>query len=138
MRLKRKNRFGIENSSALSDMAFLLIIYFMVIAGFNINHGFLIDLPRKDSVKMVLRDELLRFSLDKEGLIHFQDTVMDYPRAEAEIRAAVAAKPNLAVILSVSPEASWQKVVSFVELAQKLAVENFSFSMEKTETPGGL
>jgi hypothetical protein len=29
-------------------------------------------------------------------------------------------------------------VVSFVELAQKLHVENFSFSMEKTENSGVL
>jgi biopolymer transport protein ExbD len=132
MRLRQKNKFTIENSSALSDMAFLLIIYFMVIAGFTINRGFLMDLPQKDSVKMVLRDELLRFSMDGGGDLHFQGRVMNQVQAESEISSAVRAKPNLAVILTVSPNAPWQRVVSFVELAQRLAVENFSFTMEKT------
>jgi hypothetical protein len=57
---------------------------------------------------------------------------MNQVQAESEISSAVRAKPNLAVILTVSPNAPWQRVVSFVELAQRLAVENFSFTMEKT------
>jgi biopolymer transport protein ExbD len=116
-------------------MAFLLIIYFIVIAGFNINKGFLIDLPQKDSVKVVMKDELLRFGMDGGGVLHFQGGVVDQLQAESAIAAAVREKPNLALILTVSPKAPWQRVVSFVELAQKLAVENFSFTMEKTETP---
>jgi len=39
MKIKRqKNVF--QDSSASSDIAFLLIIYFIVIAGFNVNKGF--------------------------------------------------------------------------------------------------
>jgi biopolymer transport protein ExbD len=135
MRLRRKNRFTIENSAALSDMAFLLIIYFMVIAGFTVNKGFLIELPEKDSVQVVTRDELLRFGIDSGGALRFRGRTVDQLRAESEISAAVRTKPNLALILTISPGAPWQRVVSFVELAQRLAVENFSFTMEKTESP---
>jgi hypothetical protein len=46
-----------------------------------------------------------------------------------EIRAAEAAHPNMTLALSIHPEAPWQKVVSFVELVEKLSVVNFSFSM---------
>ena len=131
MNLKRR-RASFMESSVLSDLAFLLIIYFIVIAGFNVNRGFLLNLPQKDSVKMVQRDELLRFALDKNGRVLFSGRALSYGQAEAEIRAAVAARPNLAVVLTVSPSASWQSVVSFIDLAQKNAVDSFSFSMEKT------
>jgi biopolymer transport protein ExbD len=133
MTIKRRRRSTIENS-VLSDLAFLLIIYFIVIAGFNINHGFLFNLPQKDSVKLVKKDELLRFRLNPDGTILFEEKVMSRVDAENRIQAGVAANPNLAVVLGVAAETPWQSVVSFVDLAQKSAVNSFSFSMEKSET----
>jgi biopolymer transport protein ExbD len=132
MTIKRRRRSAIE-SSVLSDLAFLLIIYFIVIAGFNINRGFLLNLPQKDSVKLVKKDELLRFRLDPEGTILFEETMMSGVEAENRIRAAIAANPNLAVVLGVASETPWQSVVSFVDLAQKSEVNSFSFSMESGE-----
>ena len=115
---------------ASSDLAFLLIIYFLVIAGFNINQGFLMNLPEKGSTRLILKDELMRFDMDSEGNIFYRDTALSISAAEEEIRAAVAAHPNMAVILSIDGAAPWQQVVLFVELAQKLRVEAFSFSMK--------
>jgi biopolymer transport protein ExbD len=133
--IKRRRRPAIENS-VLSDLAFLLIIYFIVIAGFNVNHGFLLNLPQKDSVRLVKKDELLRFRLDPAGTILFENRAIGGDDAENRIRAGVAANPNLAVALTVASETPWQNVVSFVELAQQSAVVSFSFSMEKNEEGG--
>ena len=49
--IKRPPRRNIEDSSssgALNDLSFLLIIFFIVIAGFNVNKGFLLNLPSKE------------------------------------------------------------------------------------------
>ncbi|GHT77681.1 hypothetical protein FACS1894130_02840 [Spirochaetia bacterium] len=138
MRLSRRKRQRPDDSSASSDIAFLLIIYFIVIAGFNVNKGFLMTLPARDSTRLILKDDLLRFELDDSGLIVFQGAIVDTPRAEQTIRAAVGTNPNLAVLLTVAPDAPWQQVVSFVELAQKLSVDSFSFTMKDSGTsPGG-
>jgi biopolymer transport protein ExbD len=133
MRLREKKRGGFGESTASSDIAFLLIIYFMVIAGFNINQGFLMNLPAKDSTRFILKDDILRFELDGSGALLFQGAAVDSGRAEREIRSAVASHPNLAVILTVDGAAPWQRVVSFVELAQKLEVEAFSFTLKKDD-----
>jgi len=133
MLIRRKDRSGIENSSALSDLAFLLIIYFIVIAGFNVNQGFLMNLPKKDSVKAVPYGELLRFGVNRDGSLSFRGNILSYKEASAEIRSALAERPNTAVVLDVDQNAPWQSVVAFVELAQENAVESFSFSMKKPE-----
>jgi biopolymer transport protein ExbD len=133
MRLKRRKRRPYDDSSASSDIAFLLIIYFIVIAGFNINKGFLMNLPAKDSTRLILKEDLLRFDLDPLGDIVYQNEIRDIRFAEKEIRSAIASRPNLAVILTVDPKTPWQRVVSFVELAQNLEVESFSFTMKKPE-----
>lgn len=134
MTIRRRRRSFIE-SSVLSDLAFLLIIYFIVIAGFNVNHGFLMGLPRKGSARIVPRGELLRFRLDASGSLFFAGRAVSYAEAEAEIRAALEAKPTAAVTLAAAPDAPWQSVVSFVSAARKTGAESFSFTMEgETET----
>ncbi|MDR0376706.1 MAG: biopolymer transporter ExbD [Spirochaetaceae bacterium] len=135
MNLTRKKRKGFDDSSASSDIAFLLIIYFIVIAGFNINKGFLMNLPAKDSTRRILMEDLLRFELDDTGRILYQGEALPAAAVEGAIRSAVNANPNIAVLLTISPGAPWQQVVSFVELAQKLSVDSFSFRI-KDEPPG--
>ena len=130
MTIKRPKRNRYEDSAASSDLAFLLIIYFLVIAGFNINQGFLMNLPAKDSTRLILKDDLMRFEMDSRGVISYAGSAMNIGGAEEEIRAAVAAHPNLAVVLSIDGAAPWQEVVLFVELAQKLQVDSFSFNIK--------
>lgn len=130
MKLRRR-RSAFEDSSASSDIAFLLIIYFIVIAGFNVNRGFIMNLPAKDSTRLILKDELLRLELDESGVLWHAGETLSFATAETEIRTAIDIHPNLAVVLSIAPAAHWQQVVSFVELAQKLRVESFSFSMRE-------
>jgi biopolymer transport protein ExbD len=111
-------------------MAFLLIIYFIVIAGFNINKGFLMNLPARDSTRFIIRDDLMRLDMDSSGGILYQGEMMEHSAVEREIGAAAAAHPNLAVVLSVDPRTPWQELVSFVELVQKLEITSFSFNMK--------
>jgi biopolymer transport protein ExbD len=135
VKLNRRKRRPYDDSSASSDIAFLLIIYFIVIAGFNINKGFIMTLPAKDSTRLILKEDLLRFDLDAAGSLVYQNEIRDIPFAEREIRSAITARPNLAVILTVDPQTPWQKVVSCVELAQNLEVESFSFTMKNAGSP---
>jgi biopolymer transport protein ExbD len=131
MKILRKKKNDFLESSAASDLAFLLIIYFLVIAGFNINKGFIINLPGKDSTRLILREELLRFDMDSKGEIYHNEEILTIPKARTIIQNAQKANPNIAVIITIDSQAHWQNVVSFVELAQDLQIDSFSFSMKK-------
>jgi len=131
MKIRRKKKAGFLETCAASDLAFLLIIYFLVIAGFNVNMGFLINLPARESTRMIAPEDLLRFELNASGeIVHAQD-ILDIPQTRSVIYAAQNANPDIAVILTIDSQARWQNVVSFVELAQDLHVGSFSFSMNR-------
>ncbi|MDR3302676.1 MAG: biopolymer transporter ExbD [Spirochaetaceae bacterium] len=134
MNIRRKKRQASEAMSALSDLAFILIIYFIVIAAFNINKGFLMNLPAKDSTRLILKEDILRFELNDRGALIYMEKELNILQAEKTIALAAARRPNLAMLLSISPQAPWQSVVSFVKLAEKLKVDSFSFKMMKDET----
>ena len=131
MKIKRHRKHFFTETVAASDLAFLLIIYFLVIAGFNVNIGFTIDLPESGSRRYVYEDELISFEIDRDGFLFFRGHKYDFQRAENEIRAAMEIRPNIALLLFVDPNTPWQGVVSFVELAQKLEVDSFSFSLRE-------
>jgi len=131
MKLRKRNRNSFLETCAASDMAFLLIIYFMVIAGFNISTGFLMNLPAKNSTRMILREDLVRFELDEFGQIIHNGEIIETAEAKRIIGSAQKINPNIAVILSINKDAIWQEVVSFVEVAQDLNIDSFSFAMQR-------
>ena len=134
MKIKRRKKAGFLETCAASDLAFLLIIYFLVIAGFNINKGFIMNLPAKDSTRIILSEDLLRFELNEYGELIYSNEIIDMQNARTVIGSAQKANPNIAVIITIDEHAIWQNVVSFVELAQDLHIDSFSFSMKKEES----
>jgi biopolymer transport protein ExbD len=133
MKISRRKRTGFPESSAASDLAFLLIIYFLVIAGFNINKGFIINLPAKDSTRMILKEDLLRFEMDSKGELYHNEEILSISKAKTLIQKAQKENPNIAVIITINSQAQWQNVVFFVELAQDLQIDSFSFSMTRDD-----
>jgi len=130
MNIKKRRRGIFQETAASSDLAFLLIIYFLVIAGFNVSQGFLMNLPARNSTRLILKDDLMRFEMDAGGNISYEGTALSITQAEQEIRAAVLGHPDLAVVLLIDGQAPWQQVVYFVEIAQKLQVDSFSFNIK--------
>jgi biopolymer transport protein ExbD len=131
MKIHRRAKSGFLDSSASSDIAFLLIIYFIVIAGFNVNKGFLMNLPAKDSTRLIMKEDLLRFEMDGAGEIFHDGEIIGISQAKSLIAASQRDNPDIAVIITIDKAARWQNVVSFVELAQDLKIDSFSFSMKK-------
>jgi len=131
MKIKRLKKTGFLETCAASDLAFLLIIYFLVIAGFNITSGFIVTLPAKDSTRMILSEDLLRFDMNSNGEIVHKDSTISLAGIRDLILTARGNNPDIAVILTIDKLAHWQNVVSFVELAQNLDIESFSFSMKR-------
>ena len=121
-----------SSSGALNDLSFLLIIFFIVIAGFNVNKGFLLNLPVKDKPRIVKTDDLMKCRLTPDGSIF----VDDKPLSLKELRTAVSEKkaewPNMTFLLMISPETEYQHVVDIIYEIKQLKIENFSFRMEES------
>ncbi|HOF01711.1 MAG TPA: biopolymer transporter ExbD [Spirochaetota bacterium] len=131
MKIKISRRKGIDvlGSGSLSDLAFLLIVFFIVIAMFNINKGFILGLPQKNSAKILNVKDILRINLNEKGEVFLKENVVPIEEVEREIKDILTINPNLTVLLKIHPDVNYQKVVSVVEAVRKLNVENFSFSM---------
>lgn len=134
--IKRFIRHNVEDagsSGSLNDLSFLLIIFFIVIAGFNVNKGFLLNLPSKDKPIIVNTEDIMKCSLTKEGQLFVDDSEVKIEDLSGMIVEKLKTWPNMTFLLVINPDTQYQKVVDVISTIRKLKVENFSFRMEKME-----
>ncbi len=133
MSRRKKKRMASGDSGALSDLAFLLIIFFIVIAVFNVNKGFMLSLPQKNSTKIVNVNDIIKVQLNSDGSITSKETLLNIKELEEMVINQLESQPNLTFLLKINPNVQYQRVVSIIEVVRKLEVDNFSFSMLETE-----
>ena len=122
-----------SSSGALNDLSFLLIIFFIVIAGFNVNKGFLLNLPVKDKPRIVKTDDLMKCRLTADGNILVDNRQLTLEELQASIQEKKAEWPNMTFLLLIDSETEYQKVVDIIYEIKQQKVENFSFRMEDSD-----
>lgn len=128
---KKRDMMSIADSGALSDLAFLLIIFFIVIAVFNVNIGFMLGLPQKQSTKIVNVEDIIKVQLTSKNELLYKEETKSLGDIEKLVEERLKVRPNMTFLLKISPKAKYQEVVNVVDVMRKLEVENFSFSMDK-------
>lgn len=131
--IKRFVRHNVEDagsSGSLNDLSFLLIIFFIVIAGFNVNKGFLLNLPSKDKPIIVNTEDIIKCTLKADGTILMDGKNILIEELSCEIEEKLEKWPNMTFLLTISPETPYQNVVDVISTIRRLTVENFSFRMD--------
>ncbi len=129
-RFFRKAAPEIGNSASLSDLSFILIVFFLAIAGFDAYRTISVELPNGETRKVARAEDILRCAIDAEGGITVRGEAVGTVGLRAAIEREIARRPNVIVVLSISPNAAWQSVVSAIQEARLTNAENFSFRME--------
>jgi biopolymer transport protein ExbD len=132
IQVKKKLRgINISESGALSDLAFLLIIFFIVTAVFNVNQGFMLGLPQKNSTKIVNINEIIKVTLKSDNSLEYNNRSVSLMEIETILSGKLKEKPKTTFLLKIDPEANYQSVVDVLNIVKKLDIANFSFSMIK-------
>ncbi len=127
--MKKRKPDDPANSGALNDLSFILIIFFIVIAGFNINKGFLLNLPDREKPRVVKTRELLVATLDANGTLLLDGKPVSAEALRRETEAVQKESPNCTFLLQIHPDTQYQSVISVIHDIRTLKVENFSFRM---------
>ena len=135
--IKRFVRHKVEDagsSGSLNDLSFLLIIFFIVIAGFNVNKGFLLNLPSKEKPIVVNTEDIFKCKLQADGRIFLDKEELNVSDLTTRIEEKLRTWPNLTFLLSIDGDCAYQNVVDVIAAIRKCRVENFSFRMNEGQT----
>ncbi|MBD3368139.1 MAG: biopolymer transporter ExbD [Candidatus Eisenbacteria bacterium] len=134
MQLNRKAGSGARiPTSSMADIAFLLIIFFMVTTIFKLEQGLAITLPRSEAGEKIPREKVAHIWIDRNGTISIDDLIIDVQDIEPMILRKIRENPALIVSFNTDEDASYQVVnlaMDRLKLANALRV---SFTTQPQE-----
>ena len=128
MILKRKRKVDEVNSSSMADIAFLLLVFFLVTTTISMDKGINIILPADGSEKGVDKNNLVNIAMNDQGKI----LVDDSPKLLREIKLLAEKRiaANSKIIFSVSTHEStkYQDYVSLLDELKKAKATRISIA----------
>ncbi len=132
---KRKNLGGIPTAS-MSDVAFLLLVFFLSTTKFDIKRGLGLVLPpasEQADKRVRLKDEnITKVWIDSEGQITVIsggiDEQVSMNQLEAKIRKIVKGNPDMVISLKTDRKSKYQNMVIALDKLQAAGAEKISLS----------
>ena len=113
MKISRKSKrgSGITESGALSDLAFLLIIFFMLSTTFIVLPGIKIDLPKVSAQKIELEKTEIVLTVDDSGEMYFDQQPVDMNQMRMRLNSIASENPRTLVLLKGDRSAHYGPVI---------------------------
>ena len=82
-------------SASMSDIAFLLLLFFMVSTVFVREKGLKVNMPRAKSIQKIPRNQSATIYVNRNGLISIDDLVIDIPDVQWVMQKKLAENFNV-------------------------------------------
>jgi biopolymer transport protein ExbD len=124
-------------TSSMADIAFLLLIFFLVTTVFDEEKGLRVVLPERspDSEVEVPPKNLLFFLVQPDGRVVVrrgespQEQVISHREVESIMRQAMGSNPNIIGVVQTSPRARYRDMVNVLNGIQSAGAERFSLQL---------
>jgi biopolymer transport protein ExbD len=121
-------------TSSMADIAFLLLIFFLVTTVFDQNQGLQVVLPEKgeDEEIEVSPKNLIFFEVQPNGTVVVrrgesqQTQTITYRQVEGIMRQSIAANPNLIAAVMTHPDARYEDMTRVLDGVQGSGATRFS------------
>ena len=127
MAIKLRSRVMPEiPTSSMADIAFLLIIFFMLTAVFSTNHGLEYGLPQNEDLTNVKPLESMHVRVLGEGIYTIDKRPATLPQVAGYIDSKLKQNPKKPVIIQTDPNVPYLATIDVLDLCKALKVENVS------------
>jgi biopolymer transport protein ExbD len=116
LELRRKAGSGARiPTSSMADIAFLLIVFFMVTTIFKMEQGLAITLPRSTAGEKIPKENVAHIWIDRTGVISIDDLVVSVPDIDYMISAKLRENRGLIVSFNTDENAPYRVVNEAME-----------------------
>ena len=96
MLIKKKPRATDMNASSMADIAFLLLVFFLVTTTVDTDKGISLVLPEKGETKEVRKKNIANILINASGQVLFQNELTEIRLIKERVRQALAENPKIA------------------------------------------
>lgn len=135
IRISKKGDTG-NVGGAMTDISFLLIIFFLVTAVFIADRGLFLTLPQEDSEPMELKpDQVVKIELTEKNEILVDGKTVKSGQLESALKQIISRKGYPVILIETAPEISYQRVLDTLETAKRAGGSTFSILSKEKPIP---
>jgi len=133
MGFNRKRKAEVEIPTAsMSDISFLLLVFFLSTTTFDIKKGLGIVLPaasKEDTQKVKLKqDNLTKILVRADGVVLMNEEEVSYEQLEDRIQKLVRENPDMVISLKTDRDAKYNNMVIALDRIQSAGAEKITLS----------
>ena len=125
---KRKRKVDEVNSSSMADIAFLLLVFFLVTTTISMDKGINIILPAEGSNKDVNTEDIINVVLAADGSIVFDEKLKKIHEIKSLVENEISKNKNMIFSIRTSPRADYQDYVSLLDEFKKARAKKISIA----------
>jgi len=125
---KRKRKVDEVNSSSMADIAFLLLVFFLVTTTISMDKGINIILPAEGSNKDVNTEDIINVVLAADGSIVFDEKLKKIHEIKSLVENEIRKNKNMIFSIKTSPRADYQDYVSLLDEFKKAKAKKISIA----------
>jgi biopolymer transport protein ExbD len=134
MRLSRKRRLLLIPMNAMSDVAFLLLIFIMLVSLINYRKEVKIEYPEAvEALKKVNDKKNLEVWIDKSGSIYLDGNPSTLTEAENTVGSLYRTAPDTRIHIIADKNAPFSSVNAFLEILQLLEYRVVTFVVREED-----
>ncbi|MBL0954792.1 biopolymer transporter ExbD [Leptospira levettii] len=136
--LRRKRVAPSVPVSSMADIAFLLLVFFMVTSVLDSDPDLPINLPDVPGGEQLNKKIAnLYLTADEKRTVYFNSVKMELNEAMSEIRAKIATTPDLKVLIHADQDLTYEELDNVFETLREIGALKVSL-VTKTTQGGGL
>lgn len=128
---KKRNMGGIPTAS-MSDVAFLLLIFFLSTTKFDMKYGLGLVLPapsNEETVKVKLKeDNLTKILINKDGLVQVNESLVAMEDLKVMISEIVKKNPDMVIMLKTDRQSKYDNMIVVLDQLRLAGAEKINLS----------
>ena len=127
---KKKEQAAIPTAS-MADIAFLLIIFFMVTTIFRAEQGLRVFIPKAEATHKLPKKNIAHVWVSEEGLISIDDKLVNLDQVGFIMKGRVLANPNMITSILADQNVSYGVMNDLFEQLQRAEAYKVSLTTKK-------
>ena len=125
---KRKRKVDEVNSSSMADIAFLLLVFFLVTTTISMDKGINIILPAEGSNKDVNTEDIINVVLAADGSIVFDEKLKNIYEIKSLVENEIRKNKNMIFSIKTSTRADYQDYIALLDEFKKAKAKKISIA----------
>lgn len=125
---KKKERSSEIPTSSLADIAFLLLVFFLVTTTIDVDKGIGLVLPPKGEAKEVSKKNITNLLINEEGSVMIDEQITDIRNIKNIIRDKIAQNPNIIVSVKTDQKTKYQYYIQVLDQLKQANAKKISIA----------